>query len=122
MSRTSQHSDVLLLRGLIERQSHGVAAAIPWLRSASVNRASSAVWLNLGQCLSEVGDFKGAENALLRASALQPDDIENHLCLAHLYRHLGQLGKARNTLEVAIRIDGSHGDTRQEMATLLHHG
>ena len=68
-------------------------------RATVEDSTRAAAWLGLGRARDETGDAAGATEALRRANALAPDDIETAWRLAGHEAQLGRLGAADSLLD-----------------------
>lgn len=64
-------------------------------------------WLMFGAINGELGNVVVAQNALERAVALDSDNAEAHLALAHLLRARGQPAKAMASASRAVAVDAN---------------
>ena len=64
-------------------------------------------WLMFGAINGEIGNVELAHDALQRAVALDSDNAEAHLALAHLLRAKGQPAKAMASASRAVAVDAN---------------
>lgn len=69
------------------------------------NRAQ--LFANLGQCQRELGDLDAARASLTRAQAIDPRSARSYFTLAELEHAQGNHARARNQLEVFMRLAGT---------------
>jgi len=84
-------------------------------RGALVHGNGRACYL-LGQALRELARYEEALLPLERSADLMPDDIHVLLALGWCYKRTGQLGKAIEALEKAVRIDSSEAVLHYNLA------
>lgn len=82
------------------------------------NNKSAAIWVQLGHCLKELGDFDAANSAYLEALQIEASD-------ADLYLQLGHLEKLRGNLEVSAKyyvrsheLDPNGPDAKREIEAM----
>jgi tetratricopeptide (TPR) repeat protein len=84
-------------------------------RGALVHGNGRACYM-LGDALRELARYEEALLPLERSSDLMPDDIHVLLALGWCYKRTGQLGKAIEALEKAVRIDSSEAVLHYNLA------
>jgi tetratricopeptide (TPR) repeat protein len=70
----------------------------------------------LGEALRDLNRFEEALLPLERSADVLPDDIHVLLALGWCYKRTGQLGKAIDALERAVRIDASEAVLHYNLA------
>jgi Flp pilus assembly protein TadD len=99
-----ENEDVLLLLGLAQQATGRYAhAAATFRRLAQARPDISAYWNNLAVACRQSGDLAGAEQAMLTALSLAPDDAEVHYNLGLLYTQQQRWLQARQSL-----LDAAH--------------
>lgn len=89
-------------RGAERLRKHDVAAALPWLETATrLDPQMADGWINLGVARRRLGDIEGAEAAYRRALEEDPRKAAAYHNLAALYRHLGREDLVQQLLELA---------------------
>ncbi|GAA0890068.1 sulfotransferase [Rhodanobacter soli] len=108
---------VQVLLGLAQQATgrHRQAAAT-FRRLAQMRPGVSAYWNNLAVACRQAGDLPAAEQALLTALALAPDDAEVHYNLGLLYTQQQRWILARQTLLDAVALDPHFIEARLQAA------
>lgn len=84
-------------------------------RGALVHGNGRACFL-LGEALRELDRYEEALLPLERSADLLPDDIHVLMALGWCYKRTGQLGKAIEALEKAVRVDSSEAVLHYNLA------
>lgn len=93
--------------------------ALAYLRKAAdLNPDAANIQYNLGSTLLELED-RGAQAALERTVALDPNHVDAHVNLALVYEKLGRLELAEATLRRALALRPDHGEAHGNLGTLL---
>ena len=83
-------------------------AAVQHYRSyLRTNPGSFAIWVQLGHASKEAGDLAGAEDAYLRAEAIDGNDPDLALNLGHLMKSLHRRGDAERYYARSFDLDGN---------------
>ncbi|AGG87578.1 sulfotransferase [Rhodanobacter denitrificans] len=115
----AQASDesVLLLLGLAQQATARLAQAVATFRRLAQRRPDvSAYWNNLAVVSRQAGDLAGAEQALLTALTLAPDDAELHYNLGLLHTQQRRWLPARQALLDAAQLDPHFIEARLQAA------
>ena len=115
----AQASDesVLLLLGLAQQATARLAQAVATFRRLAQRRPDvSAYWNNLAVVSRQAGDLAGAEQALLTALTLAPDDAELHYNLGLLHTQQRRWLPARQALLDAVQLDPGFIEARLQAA------
>ncbi|MBX9671024.1 MAG: tetratricopeptide repeat protein, partial [Candidatus Obscuribacterales bacterium] len=82
-------------RGNLKRSQGKYKVALTDLEQAiSLGDRQSAVYVDKGCCLSELGDLPGAESALTEGIRLTPDESKVYMTRGLVYHNQGQYEKA----------------------------
>ncbi|QRP63536.1 sulfotransferase [Rhodanobacter sp. FDAARGOS 1247] len=112
---------VLSLLGLAQQAcGHVQQAATSFRRLAQLQPEVSAHWNNLAVVCREAGDLAEAEQALLTALALAPDDAEVHYNLGLLRIQQRQWLAARQSLLDAVQLSPHFIEARLQAAHACH--
>ncbi|WP_043292925.1 tetratricopeptide repeat protein, partial [Rhodanobacter denitrificans] len=107
----------LLLLGLAQQATARLAQAVATFRRLAQRRPDvSAYWNNLAVVSRQAGDLAGAEQALLTALTLAPDDAELHYNLGLLHTQQRRWLPARQALLDAAQLDPHFIEARLQAA------
>ena len=117
----ADHAGVLLFLGLAQQatQQHTQAAAT-FRQLTQLHPAVPAYWNNLAVTCRQVGDLVGAEDALLRARSLAPQDPEVLYNLGLLYSQQQRWLLARESLLDAVQLAPQFIEARLQAAHACH--
>jgi tetratricopeptide (TPR) repeat protein len=79
---------------------------------------ASAIWVQYGHALKELGLVAEAEQAYRRSLQLNPDNADTHLQLGHALKLQQRFGEAANAYLAAARLDPTFGHARDELIGL----
>ncbi|MGB5939510.1 MAG: sulfotransferase [Rhodanobacter sp.] len=119
----SQEKDegVLLLLGLAQQATARLTQATATFRQLAQWRPDvSAYWNNLAVVCRQAGDLAGAEQALLTALPLAPDDAEVHYNLGLLYAQQQHWIQGRQALLDAVQLNPHFLEARLQAAYACH--
>lgn len=80
-----------------------------------------AIWVQLGNCAKEAGNYKLSLSAYETALSLNGQFADTHLQLGHLYKLMGRSGSAISHYQQALQIDPSLSDAQNELSAISHH-
>jgi Flp pilus assembly protein TadD len=116
-----ENESVLLLLGLAQQATgHYAHAAATFRRLSQMRPDISAYWNNLAVACRQSDDLPGAEQALLRALSLAPEDAEVHYNLGLLYAQQRRWLLARQTLVDAAQLSPHFIEARLQAAHACH--
>jgi tetratricopeptide (TPR) repeat protein len=114
-NRTLLHRAIEEAEGYIELGMMEHALRALQRRGALVHGNGRACYM-LGEALRELSRYEEALLPLERSADLMPDDIHVLLALGWCYKRTGQLGKAIEALEKAVRVDSSEAVLHYNLA------
>ena len=88
-------------------------------RSLELDENGHIAWTNFGRLTELRGDALGALASYSRAQMLKPDSADAAFNLGQAQARLGDLTAARESLELAIRLDPSHSLALNNLAMVL---
>ncbi|MEO9080073.1 MAG: tetratricopeptide repeat protein, partial [Rhodanobacter sp.] len=113
----AENENVLLLLGLAQQATQRLPqAAATFLRLTQIQPGVSAYWNNLAVTCRQAGDLAGAEQALLTAQSLAPNDAELHYNLGLLYTQQQHWPLARQALLDAVQLSPNFIEARLQAA------
>ena len=102
-------------RGDAQRDRGAWPEAVSCYRRHLERRPGDAgIWVQLGNCAKEMGDFATADHAYERAIGLR-DRADAHLQQGHLYKLMGRHEAALASYRRAVALDPRNGNARSEM-------
>jgi protein O-GlcNAc transferase len=115
-----KNADALHLMGIISLQSGEPAAAIDWIRRATLAAPNRADYLcNLGYVLVQSGRPGEAIEPFRNALKLRPDLVEAHNNLGVALESVGRLQEAAASLNRALELNPKHADSWCNLGNIL---
>lgn len=112
---------VLLLLGVAQQSTDQPVAALNSFRQLVTRQPAVAeYWNNLAVVARQLGDLAEAEQALMRAAALAPQEAQIHYNLGLLYAQQQRWLPARDALLEAVRLVPAFVDARLQAAYACH--
>jgi Tfp pilus assembly protein PilF len=96
LSIDSQLARIHFFKAMAQKADGDYDGALASLRTtASMYPRDRVVWNQIGRILFLKRDYPGAEQALMNALSVDPEDLQAHYTLMLVYRGLGQIEKAQ---------------------------
>jgi Tfp pilus assembly protein PilF len=89
-------------------------------KALNYDRSSAERFMNLANILSDRGDYMGAVRILESGYQTFPDDPKLLLLLSMGYAQIGELERARRSMELVMQLDPDNDAARQAYQTILN--